>query len=82
MIGSGAPIGSEPSLGGVGEQGFEQAVGVVARRPRRATSSPSSRAVSLVTGPIETTRAEPRRRTASPTASRKLRTVEEEVKVT
>ena len=42
-------------------------------------SRPCSRAVALVTGPIDTTRAP---RGHAPPASRKKRTVEDEVKVT
>ena len=49
-------------------------------RPRRATSRPAARAASLVIGPIETTRAPAGKR--SPSASVRLRTVEDEVKVT
>ena len=49
-------------------------------RLRRRRSRPAARAVSLVTGPIETTRAAPGKR--SPSASVRFVTVEEEVKVT
>ena len=56
-----------------------QAVDVVALGLDVHASSPSSRAVSLVTGPIDTTRAPSG---SSPPASRKKRTVELEVKVT
>ena len=45
------------------------------------TSSPRARAVSLVTGPIETTRA-PARKRSRPTAAMKKRTVELDVNVT
>ena len=50
------------------------------RSASTSTSRPAARAVSLVTGPIETTRAPVGKR--SPSASVRLVTVEEEVKVT
>jgi hypothetical protein len=50
------------------------------RSASTSTWRPAARAVSLVTGPIETTRASLGKR--SPSASTRLVTVEEEVKVT
>ena len=50
------------------------------RSASTSTVRPAARAASLVTGPIETTRAARGKR--SPSASVRLVTVEEEVKVT